>query len=185
MATLHSLPPMTGMTNAFPYGFGAIDELLDLPMVHPYLDWLKPRKVFLDAAIDRTMPRGFIHGDLFWDNLVFDGDSLAAVLDFEEACHYYLLFDLGMCVVGCCSERGKLDIDRIRHLVGGYQACRQMTGKEHSQMVPFMEYAAVVASLWRFRQYTIRRPDPEKADSYQELSVLAEQIRELDMSCLI
>ena len=126
------------------------------------------------------MKQGLIHGDLFWDNLVFDGETLAAVLDFEEACCYYLLFDLGMCAVGCCSQKGGLVPDLIRSLVRGYEQTRQLTDKERGQFGYFMEYAAVATSLWRFRQYNIRRPDPVRADSYQEMSSLPDQARNMD-----
>jgi len=38
----------------------------------------------------------------------------------EEACQYYKAFDLGMAVVGLCTERSKTILPKVRSLVRGY-----------------------------------------------------------------
>jgi homoserine kinase type II len=103
-----------------------------------------------------------------------------AILDFEEACYYYRLFDLGMCAVGCCSKNGKFDLAKIKALMTGYTSRQPLMPEELRQLSIFVEYAAVAASLWRFRQYNINYPDSGKADSYLELSSLADQTATLD-----
>ncbi len=176
MASLHILSPVEGMPDRFPYGLESFGDVLESGFRHPYLDWLGQKENFLEQAVDPGMPRGFIHGDIFWDNLLFSDGKLAAILDFEEACHYYRLFDLGMCAAGCCARNGSFDMEKVRALISGYQKHLEMTAAEKSQFKIFMEYAAVAASFWRFRQYNIRYPDPAKADTYKELSALADQI---------
>jgi len=176
MSTLHQLEPIIMMKEFFPYGLEAFSDLLDGEINHRFTDWLAEKKDFLAQAIDSDMEKCFIHGDIFWDNLLFDNGSLVALLDFEEACCYYTLFDLGMAAVGCCSAKGCFDIAKIKELLAGYTAIRPFTALEKAQLPVFIEYAAVSASFWRFRQYNIRRPSPQLAESYRELASLADQI---------
>ncbi len=176
IAKLHVMESLNTMPLQFPYGLASFDQVLEDRMSHSYISWLKEKKVFLDNSLDPSMNKGFIHGDIFWDNLLFSNKDLIAVLDFEEACQYYYLFDIGMCAVGCCSQNGKFDIAKISDLVQGYQSCLKLNLLEQKQLKVFIEYAAVAGSFWRFRQYNINNPDEKLKDSYLELSGLADQI---------
>jgi len=175
IALMHRLTPVEGLPKKFSYGLQHFDEVLKSDFNHPYLDWLGQKQSRLIEKIDPEMKKSFIHGDIFWDNLVVANNNLLAILDFEEACHYYTLFDLGMCVVGCCSKNGKFDTARIQALTAGYNSLHPLTAEEYKQIPVFVEYAAVATSFWRFRQYNINYPDRGKADSYLELSSLADQ----------
>lgn len=185
MTYLHSLEPLAFLRSSFPYGIEAFESLLNQSINHQYLDWLADKKSYLELAIDPDMPKGFIHGDVFWDNLLFEEGSLVAILDFEEACHFYKLFDIGMASVGCCSNNGCFNLSSIKDLLDSYAAISPFTANEKSQINVFIEYAAVAASFWRFRQYNLKHPHPEKADSYKELSSLADQIHTLGSTSLL
>ncbi len=189
MAKLHEIPPLEIMPDKFPYGIAAFEQILDSEIQHSYLPWLKEKKKFLKASIDSSnetpLKKGFIHGDIFWDNLLFSNGDLIAVLDFEEACQYYQLFDIGMCTVGCCSQNGNFEINKISNLIQGYQSRIKLTTQEQKQLKVFIEYAAVAGSFWRFRQYNIKNPDEKNKDSYLELSGLADQIHGMSESDFI
>lgn len=179
MAALHALPLLEIMPESFPYGMDSFDEIFEINMEHPYIDWLKRKKNFLKQSIDPGMARGFIHGDIFWDNLLFSNERLIAVLDFEEACHYYKLYDIAMCAVGCCGKGGRFDMEKVVSLLKGYQQHVLFTLQEKKQLKVFMEYAAVAGSFWRFRQYNIKYPSNAMSESYRELSSLADHIHEM------
>ncbi|WDP88379.1 MAG: homoserine kinase [Desulfobacter sp.] len=185
MAKLHELEPPAGLPQAFPYGLGHFDEVLDSQgLSHPFKDWLAEKETWLKGELDPAMARGFIHGDIFWDNLLFDKGRLSAVLDFEEASLYYLLYDLGMAAVGCCSARGQFDRDKIDGMLRGYQNRRPLSRREREQFIPFLVYAATAAAFWRFRQYNLRHPDPDLADYYEELAALADQAGDLKIPAI-
>lgn len=173
MARLHAVPPPPGLAGRFPYGMEAFETRPSLP--HPFIGWLADKKRFLDASLDVSMDKGLIHGDIFWDNLVFQNGRLAAILDFEEACLFFPLFDLGMAAVGCCSANGRFDAEKIMALLDGYQRRRPLDQAEKQQFPVFLTYAATAGAFWRFRQYNVRFPLPEKMESYQELAGLADQ----------
>lgn len=176
MARLHAIPPLENLPDQFPYGMESFDTLLNRDQQHPFLDWLRQKKKFLDRSIETKMERGFIHGDIFWDNLLFANDRLVAILDFEEACVYYKLYDLGMAAVGCCSRDGRFDMQKIAVLLHGYQQHCPLAEKEQRQLKVFMEYAAVAGAFWRFRQYHVRYPSEDMSETYTELSALADQV---------
>lgn len=176
MADLHAIPALDIMPDQYPNGSQCFDDVINTPMRHPYLNWLKKKQKYINEAMDTSMGRGFIHGDIFWDNLLVDDDKVVAIIDFEDSCHYYKLFDIGMCAVGCCRRIDTLDMEKASCLLQGYQVKSRLTTMEKKQLKVFMEYAAVSASLWRFRQYNIKYPDKEKAGSYEELSLFADAI---------
>jgi len=180
MAKLHTLAPPPKLPDQFPYGLESFDALFGIGISHPYVDWLKKKKEFLITAIDQTMARGFIHGDIFWDNLLFSNNTLVAILDFEEACTYFKLYDLGMAAVGCCAQNKKFSMNRVKQILKGYEQVCPLTDPEKKQLKIFMEYASVAASFWRFRQYNLRYPSPDKKDNYLELSCLADQVHAME-----
>ena len=115
----------------------------------------------------------------FWpENTVFEGGELAALIDFEEACFYYLIFDLAMCIVGSCVEGGSFRQDLVDALLGGYQQLRRLSQAERDQLPLYVEYAAATSAFWRFRQFNVRVPDPERKDLYLEMQRLAENVGE-------
>lgn len=175
MARLHQLPCPENLPRAFPYGMPSFKAVLSAETAHPFKPWLREKVEWLSSRLNLNMARGFIHGDIFWDNLLFNGDRLAAVLDFEEACHYYLLYDLGMAAVGCCSAGEQVDWEKVRQLIKGYESVRPLTAVEKAQFIPFFVYAATAAAFWRFRQYNLRYPDSGLADYYKELAALADE----------
>ena len=46
---------------------------------------------------------GYVHGDVFLDNMIYipKSDQLV-IVDWEEICYEPLVFDVAMTVVGCC-----------------------------------------------------------------------------------
>lgn len=176
IAQLHALPPISALNQSYPSGLEAFNDLLKEDHKHQYIPWLLNKRTYLQRAINPDLPKSFIHGDIFWDNLLFKKDALVAILDFEEACLYYTLFDIGMAAVGCCAKNGGFNFSLIEELLHGYQSVTPFSPLEKSQLPIFIEYAAVAASFWRFQHYNIKHPTQKFADSYLELSSLADQI---------
>jgi homoserine kinase type II len=70
------------------------------------------------------LPRGPVHGDLFRDNVLFEGDKLAGVFDFYFAGVDVLLFDVAVCLNDWCVAGDGDDASRARALLEGYEAVR-------------------------------------------------------------
>jgi homoserine kinase type II len=136
----------------------------------------------LQEQISQHLPMTLIHGDVFYDNLIVQGERLMAIIDFEEACHYYRSFDLGMVIVGTCRDRQGISFQKARQFLRGYQNDTTLESVERESLQAFAVYAAVATSFWRFRQYHLLRPDPQLYDKHVEMQTLADTISEYPAS---
>ena len=84
---------------------------------------LKPRLL--------ALPKANLHADLFRDNVLFDGNHLAGVIDFYNACSGPMLYDLAIALNDWCShEDGSPDPKRAQALLGAYAALRPFNAAE-------------------------------------------------------
>ena len=78
-----------------------------------------------------ALPRANLHGDLFRDNVLFEGTHLTGVIDFYNACSGPMLYDLAIALNDWCSNaEGLIDAPRARALLGAYAALRPFTAAE-------------------------------------------------------
>ena len=104
------------------------------------------------------LPKGAIHGDLFKDNVLFNGDSVSAVLDFYSACIDTLLLDLAITVNDWCAEKGVLNSDKAKALVAGYESLRPLLRQERQYWTAMLRTAALRFWLSRLRHCFYPRP---------------------------
>lgn len=76
------------------------------------------------------LSRGLIHADLFRDNILFDGKTLKAVLDFDYACNDLLLLDIATTINDWCRAPEGLDKQKIENFLQAYQVCRPLQARE-------------------------------------------------------
>jgi homoserine kinase type II len=110
--------------------------------------------------------------------MIVRGDQLIAIIDFEEACHYYRGFDLGMVIVGACRDRQGISFESAGRFIRGYQRRATVQSSERESLKAFAVYAAVATSFWRFRHYHVRRPEARFHDRHVEMQTLADTIAE-------
>ncbi len=176
MARLHQVPAPDFLPDKHPYGLQVYQSVIG-QNIHPeYEAWLAKRLAYLEQNIPPGLPYGLIHGDLFYDNVLFEERNFKAIIDFEEACHYYKGFDLGMGILGLCVEHTTVMLDKVRALVRGYQQIRMLEKREKDTLLLFVEYAAISTSYWRFWKYHIHTPLLGKADKHWQMKHLAEEV---------
>ncbi len=178
MARLHEISAPSYLPESFPYGRSYFPEVINADLDHSYTDWLAEKNSYLETCIPQRLPMALIHGDVFFDNLVVQGDQLMAIIDFEEACHYYRSFDLGMVIVGACRDRQGISFEKAGQFIRGYQQVTTLQSIERDTLKAFAVYAAVATSFWRFRHYHLRRPEPRLHDKHVEMQTLADTISE-------
>jgi homoserine kinase type II len=174
IAQLHGITPPNYLPESFPYGLQCFSELFS--QESEFAGWIRGKAQLLIEGISPDLPRGLIHGDVFYDNTIFDKGVLAGIIDFEEACHYFKVFDLGMCAVGTCSDKGKLSLPKVHSLINGYQHTRKLEPEEKASLQLFAEYGAIATAFWRYQQYNIANPNPAMANRYLEMKNLADNI---------
>lgn len=90
------------------------------------------------------LPHGIIHGDLFRDNVFFEGDKLTGVIDFYSAGVGFLLFDLAVVINDWCrNENNTLDKEKTNVLLAAYCAKRPWTEQEQSCWPLMLQIAAM------------------------------------------
>jgi len=110
----------------------------------------------------QNLPSGLVHGDVFRDNTLFEGDQLCAVIDFHHTAKAPLLFDLAVVANDwCCDEAGGFDGDRLRVLLASYAGVRELT-REECWLWPAMTVLAALR-FWLARLDTRRKPHEEMA----------------------
>jgi homoserine kinase type II len=110
-----------------------------LAAVADELAWLGGR-----AGERAAAPAGLIHGDLFCDNVLFDGARLVALLDFEQASSGTWVYDLAVCLNAWCFS-GSLEPTLVAALVDGYRSVRELEPIEYPLL-----YVEARAAAMRF-----------------------------------
>ncbi|CAD5376264.1 Homoserine kinase [Pseudomonas sp. OF001] len=91
-----------------------------------------------------ALPAANLHGDLFHDNVLFDGNHLSGVIDFHNACSGPMLYDLAIAANDWCVEPcGEFDHHRLNALLAGYAALRPF-GAAEAELWPAMLRVACV-----------------------------------------
>jgi len=90
------------------------------------------------------LPQANLHGDLFHDNVLFDGNRLSGVIDFYNACSGPMLYDLAIAANDWCVEPGgQFDPQHLHALLAGYAALRPFCAAE-AELWPAMLRIACV-----------------------------------------
>ena len=180
LAQLHRIPAPAYLPKLPPHGHQVFSSVIGKKIDKNYESWLENKLQFIDKNLPRDLPRGLVHGDLFFDNVLFENDQLKAVIDFEETCNYFLVFDLGMASIGLCQKDGKIDLAKIRSLINGYESQRRLEPDEKKSLLFFIDYAATIISYWRYWKYNIHSPTPERKTKHWEMLRVAQQAERID-----
>jgi homoserine kinase type II len=103
-----------------------------------------------------------VHGDLFRDNVLWDGDRLVAILDFEQASGGTVAYDLAVCLNDWCWD-GAPRPDLVTSLLEGYQRERTLTAADRLALPIEVRASAMRFTITRITDVFLARVDnPEK-----------------------
>ena len=105
-----------------------------------------------------ALPFGVVHGDLFRDNVLFDGDELSGFIDFYYACQDVLIYDVAIAVNEWClhhngSDLGTIDEIKVEAFLDAYQQVRPFTLEETQCWQPMLRRAALRFWLSRLHDF--------------------------------
>ena len=104
---------------------------------------------------DTALPRGLIHGDLFRDNVLWDSDRIAALIDFESASDGPLLFDLLVCVFAWCYT-DEFVPELLSAMLAGYVRIRPLTRREIGAVKSEAAVACLRFATTRITDFSMR-----------------------------
>lgn len=178
MAQLHQIPAPDYLPTQYSYGQQAFDQVYHHKIQHLFVNWLKEMHVYILDKLHPDLPKALIHGDVFDSNVVISTNETPVMMDFEESCNYYRIYDLGMAIVGLCKENDLINWEKATSLVRGYQATTSLLPLERNSLKDFVVYAATATAFWRFRQFNILVPTEEYKNTYQAMVKVAEQAKD-------
>jgi homoserine kinase type II len=107
--------------------------------------------------------RGIIHGDLFRDNVLWDGERLAAILDFEQASGGSLAYDLAVCLNDWCWT-GTPRPELASALLAGYRSVRPLTAADRAALPVEVRAAAARFTITRITDVYLAKVDNSEKD---------------------
>lgn len=123
----------------------------------------------VEPFMERPLPAGLIHADLFPDNTLFYRGRLAAILDFEEFAIDHLLFDIGMTINGFCVTGNRPDREKIALFLAAYQRRRPLTQEENDSLHAYIAWTALAMACWHLGDCR-RAPKPGQKARMRELT---------------
>jgi homoserine kinase type II len=148
LGQLHALAPRFGLERKNPYGPARVAEwVVELepdgggdPLVAPSLPVL--REELRAAGALPAAPRGLVHGDLFLDNVLWVGERVSALLDWEMSCVDAFAYDLAVMVnAWCYTERFEPALAQA--LVTGYRRHAALDGATADALYAYTRYVAL------------------------------------------
>jgi len=137
------------------------------------VEWIKSRQLELEnelgaedrillaaalvriGSVDRNLPVGVIHGDLFHDNALFEGTRLTGIIDWYFAGLDLYALDIATCLIDwCLDDRGLIDPVQARAFVREYDQVRPLKSEERNAIPGLTVQAAT--RFWLSRKLALQ-----------------------------
>jgi len=129
-----------------------LSSITHIPDDMPH-DLLQNAQIALDNILiswPKHLPSGYIHADLFPNNVLFVGDELTGIIDFYFAAQDLYSYDLAVCLNSWCFDPdGCFNITKSHAILKGYQDSRPLTIDEKATLSILCQGAAMRFFLTR------------------------------------
>ena len=98
-----------------------------------------------------SLPAGVVHGDLFVDNILFEGDKVTGIIDFYYAHDAAYAMDIAISLNAQAVLLSEQDADRMASFLNGYQSLRPLEQSEQEALPLLLRLAAM--RFWVSRLY--------------------------------
>ncbi|RLD84738.1 MAG: hypothetical protein DRJ10_00340 [Bacteroidetes bacterium] len=136
---------------------------------------------YLKDRLGKNLPKGFIHGDVFPDNTIFNGNRLMAIIDFEMFCVDTLLFDVGMTINGFCFENNRLDLRLLKSFLNAYESVRALSKNEKMHLSDYILWTAVGMASWHLRNDMLNVKNEKQTARVKELLNRYKEVKNLNL----
>lgn len=138
----------------------------------------------LKSFFAENFQESVIHGDLYYDNTLFDQNKLTTVLDFEQAGIGESILDLGISISGTCLEKGRVITPLVASYLQGYESVRPLNLAEKKFLDDAIIMGFLSISLWRIKRFYEGELNPLMRESYKDLitkAIIYKEMRELEL----
>lgn len=134
----------------------------------------------LTPAYLDSLEAGIAHEDFSPDNMLFETDGLAAILDFDRMGVNFILHDIGRVLLSLTLIDGRLDAMRVRAFTRGYTRHLPFGAKD---LADALRVTWCIETPWWVNPPLFSDPKPKIARFRDELLWLTENYFELDEIC--
>ena len=166
LARLHEAGNFNSRRETHHYGLDLFEGIATELPKGKFRDWFLTEYERLSSEFPSGLPMGFVHSDVFPNNVIIEDGQFKCLLDFEYLSYFPLVFDLACGIVGLAWQDDALNVNLSRSLIRGYEMERQLGLKERNSLDYFCQYIALFFAGWRYRQFNIVFPNPERAQDY-------------------
>jgi homoserine kinase type II len=177
LARLHRAGNFESRKDTQHYGLGLFKGIAAELPDGKFRDWFLTEFERLSSEFPSHLPMGFVHSDVFPNNVIIEDGRFKCLLDFEYLSYFPLVFDLACGIVGLACQHGVLNVNLSRSLISGYETERQLELEERKKLDYFSQYIALFFAGWRYRQFNITLPNPERAHDYLVMIDLEEAFK--------
>ncbi|MFT4568378.1 MAG: homoserine kinase type II [Saprospiraceae bacterium] len=186
IAKLHKIEAPSFLPTQIDYGRERFHEVGIYAAGSVFEKWLQEKLEYVTPCFSLHLSRALIHSDVFDNNVIIsDNESSAIIMDFEEACHYYRIFDIGMAIIGTCREGQTVNFEKATQLVKGYLKETTLSKEELGALHAFTVYAGASMTFWRHINFNYIKPDPNMFDHYMGLKVLTDNVQQWNTDCFL
>ncbi len=118
---------------------------------------------FLEKYLQSSVPQGLIHADIFPDNTIFQGNKLAAIIDFEDVCTDDLIFEIGMAINGFCFINNELNNYYLKVFISYYNKVRPISKIELDLLPIYIQWTAHGMVFWHLQHLIESKHDRQLA----------------------
>jgi len=181
LGELHKISAPDYLPQIINYGMEYFEQVKEYAAESTFYHWLSKTKNYIQQSLTDDLPKSLIHSDIFYSNvIVAEDEKTAIIMDFEEATYYYRVFDIGMMIVGLCTENRKLNFEKANAILKAYRNKNPLSGLELKALPAATVYAAAATAFWRHRQFNHVFPDVEQMHRYEEMRDVADFVRTSD-----
>lgn len=186
LAKLHKITPPDFIPVQLSYGIEQFKKVKTYAADSSFDLWLSKIQEYVTPFIASSLPKSLIHSDLFWDNVIVnEAETEVTIMDFEEATYYYRTFDIGMAIIGCCSQENIVDLEKVRYFLKGYRRENAILDLEVNALKAMTIYAGAAMTFWRHQNFNHSKPTPTLFDHYLGLKVLVDDVAKQPEDCFI
>lgn len=123
------------------------------------------------------VPKGLAHEDFFADNLLFERDSLSAIVDFDRCCCSFVWHDIGRVLLSLVLEKDGLNLPRINAFIAGYCEHLPLT---LINIAHALRLTWCIETPWWIQDQFFRNTAPKPMRFREEMLWLTRHFNELD-----
>ena len=124
----------------------------------PAVSTIRERLDFYEANRVKNLEQGICHGDLFRDNVLWQGPKLRALIDFESVCLNNFAYDL-MVTALAWGYGARFEIGLVQALFDGYRSVRPLPAAEVAALRSEGAIACLRFASTRLTDFSLRVPD--------------------------